>query len=117
VVAGGILIFGGELNGFFRTLIFIVLVMALLVGAQNMMSTFFGRGAEIAALTDGAVPPRQWGAKWPVAAGNADRLSMALRTIPIRRAGNRENLFMGGDRELVMFSGLLAFALIFSAQE
>ena len=42
---------------------------------------------------------------------------MALRTIPIRRAGNRHNLFMGGDRELVMFSGLLAFALIFSAQE
>ena len=42
---------------------------------------------------------------------------MALRTIPIRRAGNRQNLFMGGDRELVMFSGLMAFALIFSAQE
>ena len=42
---------------------------------------------------------------------------MTLRTIPIRRAGNRENLFMGGDRELVMFSGLLAGALIFSAQE
>ena len=49
VVAGGVLIFGGDLNGFFRTLIFIVLVMALLVGAQNVMSTFFGRGAEIAA--------------------------------------------------------------------
>lgn len=57
VVAGGILIFGGELNGFFRTLIFIVLVMALLVGAQNMMSTFFGRGAEIATVTDGVVDP------------------------------------------------------------
>jgi type IV secretion system protein VirB3 len=42
---------------------------------------------------------------------------MSLRTIPIRRAGNRHNLFMGGDRELVMFSGLLAFALVFSAQE
>jgi type IV secretory pathway TrbD component len=42
---------------------------------------------------------------------------MALRTIPIRRAGNRSNLFMGGDRELVMFAGLLAFALIFSAQQ
>ena len=55
VVAGGVLIFGGELNGFFRTLIFIVLVMALLVGAQNMMSTFFGRGAEIASLPDGSV--------------------------------------------------------------
>ena len=48
VVAGGVLIFGGELNAFFRSLIFIVLVMALLIGAQNMMSTFFGRGAEIA---------------------------------------------------------------------
>ena len=55
VVAGGVLIFGGELNGFFRTLIFIVLVMALLVGAQNMMGTFFGRGAEIAALDSNPV--------------------------------------------------------------
>ena len=42
---------------------------------------------------------------------------MALRAIPIRRAGNRDNLFMGGDRELVMFSGLMGFALVFSAQE
>ena len=42
---------------------------------------------------------------------------MALRTVPIRRSGNRHNLFMGGDREMVIFSGLLAFALIFSAQE
>ena len=42
---------------------------------------------------------------------------MALRRLPMRRAGNRDNLFMGGDRELVMLSGLLAFALIVSAQE
>jgi type IV secretion system protein VirB3 len=42
---------------------------------------------------------------------------MTLRAIPIRRAGNRDNLFMGGDRELVMLCGLLAFALVFSAQE
>ena len=42
---------------------------------------------------------------------------MALRTIPIRRIGNRDNLFMGGDRELVMLAALFAFALIFSAQE
>lgn len=47
VVAGGTLIFGGDLNGFFRTLVFLVLVMAFLVGAQNVMSSFFGRGAEI----------------------------------------------------------------------
>jgi type IV secretion system protein TrbD len=42
---------------------------------------------------------------------------MAVRTVPIRRSGNRDNLFMGGDRELVMLSGLIAGALIFSAQE
>lgn len=42
---------------------------------------------------------------------------MALRTIPIRRSGNRHNLFMGGDREMVMFSGLLAFILIVIAQD
>lgn len=57
VVAGGVLIFGGELNAFFRSLIFIVLVMALLIGAQNMMSTFFGRGAEIVAGAEPAVQP------------------------------------------------------------
>lgn len=51
VIAGGVLIFGGDLNGFFRSLIFLVLVMALLVGAQNVMGTFFGRGAELGALT------------------------------------------------------------------
>lgn len=47
VVAGGVLIFGGELNAFFRTLIFLVLVMALIVGANNIMSNLFGQGAEI----------------------------------------------------------------------
>lgn len=52
VVAGAVLIFGGELNAFFRTFVFIVLVMALLVGAQNMMGTLFGRGAEIALGSD-----------------------------------------------------------------
>lgn len=52
VIAGGGLIFGGDLNGFFRTLIFIVLVMALLVGAQNIMTGLFNRGAEIASLDD-----------------------------------------------------------------
>ena len=52
VVAGGILIFGGDLNGFFRTFIFIVLVMAFIVGVNNILSTFFGRGAEIAMMND-----------------------------------------------------------------
>lgn len=52
VIAGGVLIFGGELNAFFRTLIFLVLVMALIIGVNNMMTTFFGRGAEITAAID-----------------------------------------------------------------
>ena len=42
---------------------------------------------------------------------------MALNRVPIRRIGNRHSLFMGGDRELVMLSGLLAFSLVFNAQE
>ncbi|GJL95512.1 MAG: conjugal transfer protein TrbC [Hyphococcus sp.] len=54
VVAGGILIFGGELNAFFRTLIFIILVMALLVGANNIMTNLF-QGAVI----PGGIPQNQ----------------------------------------------------------
>ena len=54
VVAGGILIFGGELNAFFRTLIFIVLVMALLVGANNVMTNLF-QGAVIPGEAPGTI--------------------------------------------------------------
>lgn len=42
---------------------------------------------------------------------------MALRTVPIRRVMHRDNLFLGGDRELVLFCGAVAFALVFTAQE
>lgn len=52
VIAGGVLIFGGELNGFFKTLVFLTLVMAFLVGAQNILSTYFGKGAELASLSN-----------------------------------------------------------------
>lgn len=41
---------------------------------------------------------------------------MALRMVPIRRVTHRENLFMGGDRELVLFTGGVAAALILTAQ-
>jgi type IV secretion system protein VirB3 len=40
----------------------------------------------------------------------------AMRQTPIRRAGNRKVLFMGGERELVMLSGLCAAVLIFIGQ-
>lgn len=59
VVAGGVLIFGGDLNGFFRTLIFLVLVMALIVGANNVMKNFFGTSAEIAQQGHSGVAERQ----------------------------------------------------------
>ncbi|WP_045226960.1 conjugal transfer protein TrbD [Methyloterricola oryzae] len=42
---------------------------------------------------------------------------MALRLTPLHRSANRPNLFLGGDRELVMFTGVVAFALVFAAQE
>jgi len=45
VVVGGTLIFGGDLNGFMRGLILVVLVISLLVAAQNILATLFGRGA------------------------------------------------------------------------
>jgi len=55
VVAGAVLIFGGELNGFIRTLMFIALVMALIITAQNMM-TFFGTGAALIGKQETALP-------------------------------------------------------------
>lgn len=48
VVAGGILIFGGDLNGFFRSMLVVVLVMALLVTANTIMTDLFETSAEIA---------------------------------------------------------------------
>jgi type IV secretion system protein TrbC len=57
VVAGGVLIFGGDLNGFFRSLVFIVLVIGIIIGAKNMMEVFFARGAEIAVLEKTVTPP------------------------------------------------------------
>lgn len=58
VVAGGVLIFGGDLNGFTRSILLLVLVMALLIAANNIMSAFFGQGAvipetEVISLSEG----------------------------------------------------------------
>ena len=48
VVAGGTLIFGGDLSGFFRTMVILVLVIGILVSSTNVLSGLFGRGATIA---------------------------------------------------------------------
>ena len=55
--AGAMLIFGGEINGFLKSIVFIVLVMALLVGANSMMASFFGQGAEITTVANKALLP------------------------------------------------------------
>ena len=52
VVAGGTLIFGGDLSGFFRTMVILVLVIGILVSSVNVLQTLFGHGATIAIATD-----------------------------------------------------------------
>lgn len=49
VGAGAGLIFGGELNGFLRTLLVIVLVLSFVIAAKNTISTITGKGAQITA--------------------------------------------------------------------
>ncbi|UGA48855.1 TrbC/VirB2 family protein (plasmid) [Bradyrhizobium quebecense] len=46
-VAGGMLIFGGELNDFARRLIYIVLVAGILLGATQIVALFGSTGASI----------------------------------------------------------------------
>ncbi len=48
VVAGAVLIFGGDLNGFFRSLVLIILLVSIIIGAKNLMTSFFGQGSVIA---------------------------------------------------------------------
>lgn len=55
VGAAGVLIFGGELTGFLRMMVFLVLLIAILVGAQNVLTTLFAAGAEIAWSGEGKV--------------------------------------------------------------
>lgn len=52
VVAGAMLIFGGEMGEFARKMVMIVLVLSLIVGASAIISTLYGSsGAVIAALS------------------------------------------------------------------
>jgi len=48
IVGAGIgLVFGGEISGFIKTIIYIVLVIAMIVGAVNIMDIFTARGMMI----------------------------------------------------------------------
>ena len=46
-IAGGMLIFGGELNDFARRLIYVVLVAGILLGATQIIALFGSTGATI----------------------------------------------------------------------
>lgn len=54
-IAGGMLIFGGELNDFARRLVYVVLVAGILLGATNIVGLFGATGASIG-LTDETTP-------------------------------------------------------------
>jgi type IV secretion system protein VirB2 len=53
-IAGGMLIFGGELNDFARRLMYVVLVAGILLGATQIVGLFGASGASIGDVADEA---------------------------------------------------------------
>ena len=53
-IAGGMLIFGGELNDFARRLMYVVLVAGILLGATQIVGLFGASGASIGDIADEA---------------------------------------------------------------
>lgn len=47
IAAGAMLIFGGDMNGFMRSIVFLVLVIGLIVGSSNMLKKLFGASGAI----------------------------------------------------------------------
>ncbi|WP_371349327.1 TrbC/VirB2 family protein [Ancylobacter sp. IITR112] len=57
-VAGGMLIFGGELNDFARRLMYVVLVAGILLGATQIVALFGASGASIGDVASSAAVDR-----------------------------------------------------------
>ncbi|MBA3447680.1 MAG: TrbC/VirB2 family protein [Pseudaminobacter sp.] len=57
-IAGGMLIFGGELNDFARRLVYVVLVAGILLGATQIVALFGASGASIGTVADEAPPAK-----------------------------------------------------------
>ena len=51
-IAGGMLIFGGELNDFARRLMYVVLVAGILLGATQIVGLFGATGATIGSVVE-----------------------------------------------------------------
>ncbi|MGF9566846.1 TrbC/VirB2 family protein [Neorhizobium sp. BT27B] len=58
-IAGGMLIFGGELNDFARRLVYVVLVAGILLGATTIVGLFGATGSSIG-LTEPLPMPTQF---------------------------------------------------------
>ena len=89
-IAGGMLIFGGELNDFARRLMYIVLVAGILLGASQIVGLFGATGASIGARAV-CVAPVTIG-RWSMVAAGAtvvrDVPDFALMVgVPARRIG------------------------------
>ena len=81
VVAGAMLIWGGEINEFARKLIMVVLVIALIVTATNLLSTLFGTGA-LVRPSKAAAPSTINFISFPVRFSRADMLSLTSSSSP-----------------------------------
>lgn len=57
-IAGGMLIFGGELNDFARRLMYVVLVAGILLGATQIVGLFGAGGASIGSATKASIEGR-----------------------------------------------------------
>lgn len=55
VGAGAALVFGGEMGGFLRTMIFLILIIAIIVNASNLVTFLGGDSALVADVIDAAV--------------------------------------------------------------
>ena len=60
-IAGGMLIFGGELNDFARRLMYVVLVAGILLGATTIVGLFGATGASIGLPTEQVTQPNSKG--------------------------------------------------------
>ncbi|TPP06017.1 TrbC/VirB2 family protein [Rhizobium glycinendophyticum] len=58
-IAGGMLIFGGELNDFARRLVYVVLVAGILLGATTIVGLFGATGASIGVTAEQIIGPDQ----------------------------------------------------------
>jgi len=104
-IAGGMLIFGGELNDFARRLMYVVLVAGHSAGCDDDRRSLW-RHRRVYRPANGSSRASRSGRS-----GGGGVLS--LHRNRIHRALSRPNLLMGADRELVLITGLAAVILIF----